>query len=139
MVRLWQISKKKLEIDPFMIPHPGCFIKKSILVKNNYYSTKYTISSDLDFFLKAKLDLNFDFCFINQNLVFMRLGGLSTNIEKFPIKIFEDLAILFSHYSIFFLFFYIKKIIVKLTGMFFLKNNNKYYQVLLNRFLELSK
>ena len=139
VVRLWQISKKKLEIDPFMIPHPGCFIKKSILVKNNYYSTKYTISSDLDFFLKAKPDLNFDFCFINQNLVFMRLGGLSTNIEKFPIKIFEDLVILFSHYSIFFLFFYIKKIIVKLPGMFFLKNKNKYYQVLLNRFLELSK
>jgi hypothetical protein len=69
----------------------------------------------------------------------MRLGGLSTNIEKFPIKIFEDLSILFSHYSIFFLFFYIKKIIIKLPGFFFLKNKNKYYQLLLNRFLEFSK
>lgn len=139
VVRLWQVSKKKLEINPFMIPHPGCFIKKSILVKNNYYSTKYNISADLDFFLKAASDFNFDFCFINQNLVFMRLGGLSTNIEKFPIKIFEDLSILFSHYSIFFLFFYIKKIIIKLPGFFFLKNKNKYYQLLLNRFLEFSK
>jgi len=139
VVRLWKANKKNLEINPFMIPHPGCFIKKSILVKNNYYSTKYYISSDLDFFLKAMPDFYFNFSFINQNLVFMRLGGLSTSIEKFPIKIFEDLSILFSHYSIFFLFLYVKKIIVKLPGIFFLKNKNKYYQLLLNRFLELSK
>ena len=84
-------------------------------------------------------DLFINNFYINDNIIFMKEGGLSTNIIKFPVKIFEDLSILFSHFSLFFLFFYIKKILIKVTGHFLLEDQKKNYKVLLDRFLEISK
>ena len=100
--------------------------------------TTSVISSNLDFFLKSRRDLNMKNIYLNKYLIFMKEGGLSTSITKMPIKIFEDLSVLFSHYSLFFLFFYIKKILIKLPGVLFVKKN-KYYNSLLERLLEISK
>ena len=139
ITRTWKMNLNNLsKIDFFKLPHPATFIKKNILTKNQYYSENYKISSDLDFFLKSRRDLNMKNIYLNKYLIFMREGGLSTSITKMPIKIFEDLSILFSHYSLFFLFFYLKKILIKLPGIFFLKKN-KYYNSLLERLLEISK
>jgi hypothetical protein len=139
ITRIWALNIKSLSrIDLFKIPHPACFIKKDILIQNQYYSSNYKISSDLDFFLKSKRDLSMRNIYVNKNFIFMREGGLSTNLLKMPIKIFEDLSILFSYYSIFFLFFYLKKIVIKLPGLFFFQKK-KYYNILLGRLLEISK
>jgi glycosyltransferase involved in cell wall biosynthesis len=139
ITRVWRLNIKSLRrIDPFKIPHPACFIKKDILIQNQYYSTNYKISSDLDFFLKSKRDLSMRNIYLNKNFIFMKEGGLSTNLLKLPIKIFEDFSILFSHYSIFFIFFYLKKIAIKLPGLFFF-DKKKYYNILLERLLEISK
>ena len=138
ITRIWSLNIKSLSrIDPFKIPHPACFIKKDILIQNEYYSSNYKICSDLDFFLKSKRDFSMRNIYVNKNFIFMREGGLSTNLLKMPIKIFEDLSILFSHYSIFFVFFYLKKIVIKFPGLFFQKK--KYYNILLERLLEISK
>jgi hypothetical protein len=139
ITRIWNLSLKNLSrIDPFKIPHPACFIKKDILIQNQYYSTNYKISSDLDFFLKSQRDFSMRNIYLNKNLIFMREGGLSTNLLKMPIKLFEDFSILFAHYSIFFLFFYVKKIAIKLPGLLFIQKK-KYYNILLERLLEISK
>ena len=139
ITRIWALNVKNLSrIDPFKIPHPACFIKKDILIQNQYYSRNYKISADLDFFLKSKRDFNMRNIYLNENIIFMREGGLSTSLLKMPIKIFEDLSILFSHYSIFFVFFYLKKIVIKLPGLFFIQKK-KYYNILLERLLEISK
>ena len=139
ITRAWMLSIKSLSrIDPFKIPHPACFIKKDILIQNQYYSSNYKICSDLDFFLKSKRDFSMKNIYVNKNFIFMREGGLSTNLLKMPIKTFEDLSILFSHYSIFFVFFYLKKIVIKIPGLFFIPKK-KYYNILLERLLEISK
>jgi len=139
ITRMWTLSIKSLSrIDPFKIPHPACFIKKDILIQNQYYSNNYKICSDLDFFLKSKRDFSMKNIYVNKNFIFMREGGLSTSLLKMPIKAFEDLSILFSHYSIFFVFFYLKKIVIKLPGFFFIQKN-KYHNILLERLLEISK
>ena len=139
ITRMWKLSIKSLSrIDPFKIPHPACFIKKDILIQNQYYSRNYKISSDLDFFLKSKRDFNMRNIYLNKNIIFMREGGLSTSLLKMPIKFFEDFSILFKYYSIFFLFFYIKKITIKLPGLFYIQKK-KYYNILLERLLEISK
>lgn len=139
ITRTWKMNLNNLsKIDFFKLPHPATFIKKNILTKNQYYSENYKISSDVDFFLKSRRDLNMKNIYLNKYLIFMREGGLSTSITKMPIKVFEDLSILFSHYSLFFLFFYIKKILIKLPGVLFVKKN-KYYNSLLERLLEISK
>ena len=139
ITRVWMLCLKSLsKIDPFKIPHPACFIKKDILIQNQYYSSNYKICSDLDFFLKSKRDFSMQNIYLNKNFIFMREGGLSTSLLKMPIKIFEDLSILFSHYSIFFVFFYLKKIVIKVPGFFFIQKK-KYYNILLERLLEISK
>jgi glycosyltransferase involved in cell wall biosynthesis len=139
ITRIWRLNIKSLSrIDPVKIPHPACFIKKDILIQNQYYSSNYKICSDLDFFLKSKRDLSMRNIYVNKNFIFMREGGLSTNLLKIPIKVFEDLSILFSHYSIFFVFFYLKKILIKFPGLFFIQKK-KYYNILLERLLEISK
>jgi hypothetical protein len=125
-------------VDLFKIPHPACFIKKDILIQNQYYSSNYKISSDLDFFLKSKRDFGMRNIYVNKFFIFMREDDLSKSLLKIPIKIFEDLSILFSHYSIFFIFFYLKKIIIKIPGLFFIQKK-KYYNILLERLLEISK
>ena len=139
ITRMWKLSIKSLSrIDPFKIPHPACFIKKDILIQNQYYSSNYKICSDLDFFLKSKRDFSMKNIYVNKNFIFMREGGLSTSLLKMPIKTFEDLSILFSHYSIFFVFFYLKKIVIKIPGLFII-SKKKYYNILLERLLEISK
>ena len=139
ITRIWMLNIKSLSrVDPFKIPHPACFIKKNILIQNQYYSINYKICSDLDFFLKSKGDFSMRNIYVNKNFIFMREDNLSTSFLKIPIKIFEDLSILFSHYSIFFVFFYLKKIVIKLPGLFFIQKK-KYYNILLERLLEISK
>ena len=139
ITRIWALNIKSLSrIDLFKIPHPACFIKKDILIQNQYYSSNYKISSDLDFFLKSKRDFSMQNMYLDKNFIFMREGGLSTSLLKMPMKIFEDISILFSYYSIFFLFFYLKKIVIKIPG-FFIIQKKKYYNILLERLLEISK
>ena len=139
ITRTWNIKSGNMsKIDPFKIAHPGAFIRKNILVKNQYYSENYSISSDLEFFLKSKKDFDGNNTRINKNIIFMKEGGLSTSIIKIPAKIFEDLSILFSYFSLFFLFLYLKKILIKLPGFFFL-NNYSLYKVLLGKLLVISK
>lgn len=140
ITRTWTMNLKNLsKIDFFKLPHPATFIKKNILTKNQYYSENYKISSDLDFFLKSRSDLDMKNIYLNKDLIFIREGVFIMSIVKILIKIFEDLSILFSHFSLFFLFFYLKKILIKLPGFFFFRKKSKYYNSLLKRLLEISK
>ena len=139
VIRGWIEKKTYIKLSPFLLAHPACFIRKNILAKYNYYSTKYDISADFNFFVIAIKDLSSSFVYIDKNITFMKVGGLSTSFLKLPIKIFEDLSILFKNYSLFFLFFYIKKIVIKLPGIFFLRNKSYYYRILQARFFEISK
>lgn len=139
ITRDWNINTKNFSvIDPLKIPHPTAFIKKNTFIKNKYYSENYKISSDLDFFLKSQQDLNMRNLYLNKYFIYMKEGGLSTNINRIPIKIFEDLSILFYNYSFFFIYFYLKKILIKLPGLIPLKKRGNIYNRLLFRLEEVS-
>jgi len=139
VTRHWKLPIfKNQKIDCLKIPHSSSFIKRKLLIKNKLYSTNFTISSDLDFFLRSRKDLDFNTLYINKNLIFMRDGGLSTSALVAPIKIAEDLCALFMHYNVFFIFFYFRKILLKFPS-FFPKKSDFFYRELIKRFLELSK
>lgn len=125
------------KLDVFKIAHPTTFIKKNILKINNYYSTNFNISSDFKFFFDTQKYFNNKTHYIKKNIIFMREGGLSTSYLKIHIKIFEDLKILISNYNFLFLFFYIKKIFIKIPLIFYQKKN--YFKILLLRLEELDK
>lgn len=137
IVRSWNIKTQNFStIDPLKIPHSAAFIKKDIYIKNKNYSENYKISSDLDFFLKSKQDLDKRNLHINKHFIYMKEGGLSTNLKTITVKIFEDISILFFYYSLFFFYFYIKKILIKIPGFILFKDQLKIYQRLIDRLAE---
>jgi hypothetical protein len=140
IVREWNIKTQNFNtIDPLKIPHPTAFIKKDIFIKNKYYSVNYKISSDLDFFLKSKKNFDKRNFYINKYFIYMKEGGLSTSARTVLIKIFEDISILFFYYSLFFIYFYLKKVFIKIPGFFSLKNEHKLYNRFLARLIEVSR
>ena len=103
--RNWKIKLKDFNSKNFYkIPHTSLFIKKKILGKIKNYSTKYKISSDLDFMIK-KSKIKKNYFYLNKNIVYMKSGGLSTS-KKFLKKLIEDLSILFKYFGIFFIYLF---------------------------------
>lgn len=130
ITRYWNHNISELNIKTFYkVPHTSIFIKKNIIKKLKEYSLKYHISSDLDFLIRlSKLKKNFSY--LNEDIVFMKTGGLSTSKKKIFIKIYEDLKILLKYFGLFFFTIYIKKIFIKIPGFFLKKNKKKLYTAL---------
>ncbi len=63
-----------------MIPHPTCFVKKTVYNKLNNYNIQYRAAADYDFMLRAK-SANFNFIKIDEVLANFRIGGIS-NVSK---------------------------------------------------------
>lgn len=125
IVRRWK--KKVLKNDfteYFKIPHTSAFIKKKLIRKNNYYSTDYKISSDFDLLLKI-CNKNTKIGYLNKNLIYMKKGGLSTNLQYLLLKTREDLNILRKYFKYKFIFYYFYKILIKITDVFSSKDLDK--------------
>ena len=121
----WKIKLSDFNYKNFYkIPHTSLFVKKKIFKRIKNYSTKYKISSDLDFMIRlSKIKKNY--FYLDKDIVYMKSGGLSTSKKNLSKKLIEDFNILFRYFGIFFLFFYIKKILIKIPGLFcFSKKNN---------------
>ena len=70
-----------------MPPHPGSFIKKDIYEKNGLYKEHFKIASDFEFFLKNIYINKVKYKSLNETIVRMRLGGISSkNILSYIIS-----------------------------------------------------
>jgi len=115
-VRLWRIPIKTIDRFSFLkIPHTSICIKKN-LAKKLLYKTHYKISSDTN--LLIDLCKSYSGKYINNFVIFMELGGISTSPKYFFLKFKEDLSILVKEFKFLFIFFWIHKILVKLPGLF---------------------
>ena len=133
IVRDWTIKLNKFNnINFFKVPHTSLFIKKNLFNKIKNYSTNYKISSDLDFLIKLS-KLRSNFYYFNQNIIYMKTGGLSTSVNKIILRYKEDIKILYKHFGLLFLFMFILKILNKVKGFLKLNNfNNKKLRKKLN-------
>jgi glycosyltransferase involved in cell wall biosynthesis len=61
-----------------MPAHPGAFIKKSAYNSVGHYKLGYKIAADFDMFVRLLLINKFTFKKLNETLVRMRMGGIST-------------------------------------------------------------
>jgi glycosyltransferase len=111
--RVWNFPVKNLNaLTALKIASPTVFIKRKIALSNPY-NTNYNISSDTDFNLKiSKKNLNY--IYLNQFIVLMKTGGLSTNPKFFFIKMVQDILILRKYFKFIYLFIYLYKIFSKL-------------------------
>jgi glycosyltransferase involved in cell wall biosynthesis len=69
-----------------MPPHPGAFISRDVYARNGKYKLDYTIAADYDLLLRILLVDKTVYTKIDQTLVRMRLGGVSTaGISSFRV------------------------------------------------------
>jgi len=124
IIREWKLNfKKNKNFFFYYIPHTSLFLSLKLIQKNlKFYNIKYKISSDTELIIRLNLIKNIKFEKINRYLIFMKTGGLSTNLQFILKKILEDLLILKIYFKHRFLIFYLKKIFIKLNGFYFLKN-----------------
>ena len=70
-------------------PHPTLYLKKEVYNKYGLYNQNYKIAADYDFMLRI-MKANVNLKYINDYLVYMRGGGVSTNGLKGYWKSFKE-------------------------------------------------
>jgi glycosyltransferase len=110
--RVWCFPVKNLNcLTALKIASPTLFIKRRIALSNPF-NTDYDISSDTDFNLRiSRKKLNY--IYLNEFIILMKTGGLSTNCKFFLKKIAQDILILRKHFKVLFLFVYLYKVFIK--------------------------
>jgi len=71
----------------WMPPHPATFIRKSAYTKVGFYSLKYRISADYEFFVRLFMVQRLKYSYLDKVLVRMRSGGASTAGLKSSLKL----------------------------------------------------
>ena len=89
--RLWKVKHGWLPL------HPTCYIKRDILMRKGFYNETYKIAADSDFLLRLLLPGDLNVVYLQENIIKMRMGGLSTNSEKRRQMWREDECIYNSH------------------------------------------
>jgi glycosyltransferase len=111
--RIWNFPIKVLNsLTALKIASPTLFIKKKVVV-TNLYNTQYNISSDTDFNIRISRK-NLNYVYLNQFIVLMKIGGLSTNPKFFIKKMVQDILILRKYFKFLFIFVYLYKVLIKL-------------------------
>jgi len=74
----FRFSPWKLRIG-FMPPHPAAFIKRSVYDKVGLYKLGYKIAADFEMFVRMLMVHKLTYAKLDQTLVRMRIGGVSTS------------------------------------------------------------
>ena len=73
--------------------HPTVYLKKTILEKFGNYNLDFKIASDTEFLLRYLFKHKINMTYINDYIVKMRMGGLSTDYKRAIEVLFEDYRI----------------------------------------------
>ena len=79
------------------IPHQSTFIKRELFDRYGYYSEKYKINSDYDFWIKAIIQGNCSTKNLNLTIADYNLEGISSNIIENP-EIHKEVFIILNNY-----------------------------------------
>jgi glycosyltransferase len=77
--------------------HPTVYIRKTCIDRIGMYDERFQISADSDFLIRCLYKENLAVSYLNEYIVRMRMGGLSTSISKQMKKWKEDLFLYRSH------------------------------------------
>lgn len=73
--------------------HPTVYIKKSVIEKYGNYSLDFKIASDTEFLLRYLFKHKINIVYMNEYVVKMRMGGLSTDYKRVLDVLSEDYEI----------------------------------------------
>jgi len=93
-IKNFQYFSKKLK-NGWMPAHPATYFSKKFINLIGNYDTKYRISSDYDFLVRALINKKISAIYIPKTFVKMKIGGNSNkSIRNICIKIIEDYKII---------------------------------------------
>jgi glycosyltransferase involved in cell wall biosynthesis len=73
--------------------HPTVYLKKSLIEKHGYYNLDFKIASDTEFLLRYLFKHKINMVYLNEYVVKMRMGGLSTSYKRAFEVLYEDYKI----------------------------------------------
>lgn len=89
--RIWKVKHGWLPL------HPTCYIRKDVINKRGLYNETYKIAADSDFLFRYLLGGDITVTYLNEYIVRMRMGGLSTDSKKRKQMWNEDIRMYHSH------------------------------------------
>lgn len=93
VVRVWHSGEYLIKkVKKGWLPlHPTVFIRRDTMLRLGLYDERYKISADSDLLVRYLYDnKNLKVSYLDQFVVVMRMGGLSTDFHKFLLKWRED-------------------------------------------------
>lgn len=89
--RLWKVSHGWLPL------HPTCYIRRDVMMRLGLYNESYKIAADSDLLVRYLLTGGLTVTYLNEYIVRMRMGGLSTDSAKRKKMWEEDIRVYVSH------------------------------------------
>lgn len=89
--RTWKVRHGWLPL------HPTCYIKRQVMMKRGLYNETYRIAADSDLLFRYLLGGDITVTYLNNYIIKMRMGGLSTDNEKRKLMWNEDIRMYHSH------------------------------------------
>ena len=92
--RLWKVRHGWLPL------HPTCYIRRDVMTRLGLYNESYKIAADSDLLVRYLLTGGLTVTYLNEYVVRMRMGGLSTDSAKRKKMWEEDIRVYVSHLSL---------------------------------------
>lgn len=89
--RLWKVRHGWLPL------HPTCYIRRDVMMRLGLYNESYKIAADSDLLVRYLLTGGLTVTYLNEYIVRMRMGGLSTDSAKRKKMWEEDIRVYVSH------------------------------------------
>lgn len=99
VVRNWisgPYSKTKVKYG-WLPLHPTMYIKRDLYQSNGLYNISYKIAGDTDLLVRYLYKGSFKIAYLNDYIIRMRMGGMSTSIWRTRDKWVEDVRVYRSH------------------------------------------
>lgn len=93
IIRQWISGKYyKNRVKKGWLPlHPTVYMRRNCFEQIGYYDESFRIAADSDFLVRCFYKSNFKISYLNEYIVRMRMGGVSTSFNKTVIKWKEDM------------------------------------------------
>lgn len=95
IVRNWRsgkYSRRKVRFG-WLPLHPTCYVKRDVIQRIGLYDESYRIAADTDWLVLYLYCNSLKVTYLQQRIITMRLGGLSTDISKHSIVWHEDINV----------------------------------------------
>lgn len=89
--RIWKVKHGWLPL------HPTCYIRREVMLKRGLYNETYKIAADSDLLFRYLFGGDITVTYLNEYIVKMRMGGLSTDRNRRKQMWEEDMRMYRSH------------------------------------------